>query len=176
MEQQMQEQPQPQMPPGRGPQGAPGAQQGGPSPQDIQNLQKVRQAVMTILYGDQTYQKIPQMLKGAPSPAAGIAAATLFILDLLVQESKGTMPPDMKQAAAYMLLSELTEIAGKGLGMKVGPETVQQAKQLMVQKMQAKQGQAQRAPGGQPPGAQPPGAPSPGGPPQGLLSAAMPPQ
>ncbi len=141
----------------------PGAQGGqGPSPQEMAQLQNVRKAVMTVLYGEQTYDKIPGMLKGAPSPAAGIAATTMFILDQMMQQSQGQMPPDMKQAAAYMLMGELLKIAGpEGMGMKVGPETLNEVKSLIVKQMQG----GQRPPPGGPQGAPPK--------PPGLLSGAL---
>lgn len=123
------------------PQGQPGMPQGAPGGDA---LTRVRKAVMLILYGEQTWEKIPAMLKGAPNAAAGIAAVTMFVMDILVKQSRGTLPQELKQPAADMLMKELMDIAGAA-GLKVGHDTLNQAKSLIVQKLQAKQQGAQPA-------------------------------
>ena len=118
-----------------------GAQQ--PQQQGGDAMQRVLLAAQKVLYSPETTPGVVNMLRSG-DPVQALAQADLFILKALFDESKGTMPKEVIAPAAAQVMPLLAELA-QAAGVKVAPQQVQQAAQIVQQRLQKHLGGAQQA-------------------------------
>lgn len=160
---QQQDPQQPQAPQGQQPQPA---QQGG-------GTERVVLAAMKILYEKQPSDSIVKMLRSG-DPAQALAQTALFVMKVLYDESKGSIPAEVIVPAAGSVVQLLAELA-RAAKIELSDEQVQQVAATVQQRIQERfkngkppvgmPGQQQAAPAGAA-AAGPEGAvPTPAGPP-----------
>lgn len=147
--------------PGQAP--AQGGQQADPKSQDAYD--KIVTAGLKILYDDATHQQIVAMLKSEANPVDKLVHAVMILIEGINDASKDMMPKQVVPAASLELLMLVAELASK---LKVIDEkdtqTLQAARDKLLQQLKAK--------GSQPQGGQPEQAPGEAVPPPAAAPAA----
>lgn len=91
-------------------------------------------AAMKIMYEKTTSDGVVKMLRrGAPVEA--LAKTTLFILQILQTESKGSIPQQVMLEAVEPILGLLAELS-VAAGAQLTPEMADQAKQFVMEQLQ----------------------------------------
>lgn len=113
--------------------GTPGEEQEdaaqGEAPQGAsqQVYERVVMAASKVLHDPKRMQAIIQMVKAHGNPVAGLADATIFVMQMLFQISKGSIPQEVIVPAGQEVLQMIAEMCERAGILKVTPELLKQA-------------------------------------------------
>lgn len=143
-------------------------------------VEKVVAAGQKVMYSEQTRELVVQELQQAKDPEA-IGSAVAKLAAVLMNQSKGTIPPQVLFPAAMLLLLEALQFLEEAGAIEASPEMVAQCSQALgsaflqamgvtPEKLQGMIGQGGQ--GAQPAGPADPAGPTAAPPPGGIVAAA----
>ena len=81
------------------------------SPEEQQAYDQVILSAGKVLYEDETYPQVEKMLQSAPSPAEGISAVSVMVLNGLDEKSGGKLPDEVLLPALGGIVELVAELA-----------------------------------------------------------------